>query len=130
LKARLATCCDHSRASAVLHEAKSQNQAGGPNSHENEQRQWAVKAQKRFPCLAGGNEAYSKSPDFPGGSKKETRETKLTRHAPRQDDGLKRIPQHDQKNRDTCDKGTWSWNHVGHCTRLAARSMSGSAIRS
>src|SRR5208282_2519486 len=101
LKAWLATSYDHSRASAVLHEAKSQDQAEGPNPHQNEQRQRAIKAQDRFPSLAGGNETYNKSPGLPGGSIEESRKAKLARHAPRQDDGLKRVPQNGKKDRDT-----------------------------
>src|SRR6266436_2909739 len=111
--------CYYGGPGAILHQAKAQHQANGPDTDENEERERAIETQHGFSRLGLGDEAHHEFPHGPGGAVKKASEAKLSRDAARENDGLERIPQHDQKDRDTRGERSRSWNHVGHCTCLA-----------
>src|SRR6266436_9486922 len=120
---RLETCLasgrHHGGPCAILHKAEPQHEANGPDPYENEEREWAIETQHGFARLRLGDEAHHEFPSFPGGAVKKAREAELPRDAARQDDGLERVPKHDEKDRDTRRERSRSWNHVGHCTCFA-----------
>src|SRR5712692_7111026 len=116
---RLAARHNHGGPGAILHEAEAEHEADGPNPDENEKRERAIKTQQGFTGLARRDEADHEFPRRPGGAEKKASEAELARDAARENDGLERVPEHDQKDRDTCSEHSRNWNHVRHCTCLA-----------
>src|SRR5216683_3570363 len=100
----LASRHDHRGPGAVLHETEAKHKANGPNSDENEEREWAVEAQQSFTGLGLRDEANHEFPSFPGGPVKKASQAELSRDAARENDGFERVPEHDQKDRDTCSE--------------------------
>src|SRR5437762_4031054 len=93
---------DHRGPGAILHETEAEHEANGPNSDENEERERAVEAQQSFTGLGLRDEANHEFPSFPGGPVKKASQAELSRDAARENDGFESVPEHDQKDRDTC----------------------------
>src|SRR5262249_31048574 len=109
---RLAANGIYRRAGAVLHQTKSQDKAHRPNDHQQQQGKWAIKAEKSFACFSRGNETDDCSPSSPRSAEEKTGQTKFSRDAAREDDGFKRVPQNDKKNREPRDENAGKRNHV------------------
>src|SRR6266851_7692117 len=100
----LAARHDHRGPGAILHETEAKHEANGPNSDENEEREWAIEPQQRFTGLGFRDEANHEFPSFPSGPVKKASQPELSRDAARENDGFERVPEHDQKDRDTCSE--------------------------
>src|SRR5467141_750793 len=107
-KAGLAARRHHGGPGAILHEAEAKHEANSPNPDENQERERTVETQQGFTGPPLRDEAHYEFPHGPGGAVKQASKAELSRDAAGQDDGLERIPEHDKKDRDTCNERSWS----------------------
>src|SRR6266446_1520928 len=115
-KAGLRSGHDHGRAGTILHQPKTENESHGPHANQNQQRDRAEEAQQRLAALP---RRYEPNDELPGGPRrfvKQASEPESAGDASWKDDGLERVPNDDQKDRDTRGESARSWNHVRHCT--------------
>ncbi len=83
---------------------ESQDDASGPDDEKKNQRQGPVIAVDGFAFTLVANEAREQKPRTPGQTIKDAGDAKPADSAPRQDDGLKGIEQHDQQTKNPADQ--------------------------
>ena len=84
------------RGVAVVHQPETENNRGGPDDEQNQDRKRAVEAEKRLTGFRVLEAVGQRSPRNPRAAIDEDRHAKAAPHPARENDGLERLPQDDR----------------------------------